>query len=46
MFCGMVMARINTMIENGHPSSEIVNESVIEAVNPRTRVCMPAVLEA
>ena len=33
IFCGVMMAQIDTFIENGHPYSEIANESVIEATD-------------
>ncbi|MEC3979011.1 ketol-acid reductoisomerase [Amycolatopsis sp. H20-H5] len=33
VFCGVMMAQIDALIEAGHPYSEIVNESVIEAVD-------------
>jgi len=33
VFCGVMMAQIDTFIENGHPYSEIANESVIEATD-------------
>jgi ketol-acid reductoisomerase len=32
-YCGMMMAQINLLIKKGHSWSEIVNESVIEAVD-------------
>jgi len=32
-FCGAMMAQVDTLIENGHPYSEIANESIIEAVD-------------
>ena len=32
-FCGAMMAQIDTLIEHGHPYSEIANESIIEAVD-------------
>ncbi len=32
-FCGVMMAQIDTLIENGHPYSEIANKSVIEATD-------------
>ena len=33
VFCGVMMAQIDVLIERGHPYSEIANESVIEAVD-------------
>jgi ketol-acid reductoisomerase len=33
VFCGVMMAQIDTFIEEGHPYSEIANESVIEATD-------------
>ena len=33
IFCGVMMGQIDTFIENGHPYSEIANESVIEATD-------------
>jgi ketol-acid reductoisomerase len=33
IFCGIMMAQIDTFIEKGHPYSEIANESVIEATD-------------
>jgi ketol-acid reductoisomerase len=33
VFCGVMMALVDTLIERGHPYSEIANESVIEAVD-------------
>jgi ketol-acid reductoisomerase len=33
VFCGVMMAQIDTFIEKGHPYSEIANESVIEATD-------------
>lgn len=33
VFCGTMMAQIDVLLENGHPYSEIANESVIEAVD-------------
>ena len=33
IFCGVMMAQIDTFIEHGHPYSEIANESVIEATD-------------
>jgi ketol-acid reductoisomerase len=33
IFCGVMMAQIDTFIEKGHPYSEIANESVIEATD-------------
>jgi ketol-acid reductoisomerase len=33
VFCGVMMAQVDTLIEKGHPYSEIANESVIEAVD-------------
>jgi ketol-acid reductoisomerase len=33
VFCATMMAQIDVLAENGHPWSEIVNESVIEAVD-------------
>jgi ketol-acid reductoisomerase len=33
VFCGMMMAQVDALIERGHPYSEIANESVIEAVD-------------
>jgi ketol-acid reductoisomerase len=33
IFCGVMTAQIDTFIENGHPYSEIANESVIEATD-------------
>ena len=33
VFCGVMMAQIDTFLENGHPYSEIANESVIEATD-------------
>lgn len=33
VFCGVMMAQIDVLIEQGHPYSEIANESVIEAVD-------------
>jgi ketol-acid reductoisomerase len=32
-FCGVMMGQIDTLIEKGHPYSEIANESVIEATD-------------
>ena len=32
-YCGAMMAQVDTLIENGHPYSEIANESIIEAVD-------------
>jgi ketol-acid reductoisomerase len=40
IFCGVMMAQIDTLIEKGHPYSEIASESVIEAtdsLNPYMR---------
>ncbi len=33
IYCGAMMAQVDTLIENGHPYSEIANESIIEAVD-------------
>lgn len=33
VFCGIMMAQVDTLLEKGHPYSEIANESVIEAVD-------------
>jgi ketol-acid reductoisomerase len=33
LFCGLMVAQVDTLIEKGHPYSEIANESVIEAVD-------------
>jgi ketol-acid reductoisomerase len=33
IFCGVMMAQVDTFIEMGHPYSEIANESVIEATD-------------
>lgn len=33
VYCGAMMAQVDTLIENGHPYSEIANESIIEAVD-------------
>lgn len=33
IFCGIMMAQIDLLLEEGHPYSEIANESVIEAVD-------------
>ncbi len=33
IFCGVMMAQIDTFFEKGHPYSEIANESVIEATD-------------
>jgi ketol-acid reductoisomerase len=33
IFCGLMMAQVDTFIEKGHPYSEIANESVIEATD-------------
>jgi ketol-acid reductoisomerase len=33
IFCGVMMAQIDTFIEKGHPYSEIANQSVIEATD-------------
>lgn len=33
VFCGVMIAQIDTFLENGHPYSEIANESVIEATD-------------
>jgi ketol-acid reductoisomerase len=33
IFCGVMMAQVDTFLENGHPYSEIANESVIEATD-------------
>lgn len=33
IYCGIMMAQIDTLLERGHPYSEIANESVIEAVD-------------
>jgi ketol-acid reductoisomerase len=33
VFCGVMMAQVDTLLEMGHPYSEIANESVIEAVD-------------
>ncbi|WP_127509409.1 ketol-acid reductoisomerase [Actinoplanes solisilvae] len=33
IFCGVMMGQIDTLIEKGHPYSEIANESVIEATD-------------
>jgi ketol-acid reductoisomerase len=33
LFCGVMVAQVDTLIEKGHPYSEIANESVIEAVD-------------
>jgi ketol-acid reductoisomerase len=32
-FCGAMMAQVDTLVERGHPYSEIANESIIEAVD-------------
>ncbi|MBT0769898.1 hypothetical protein KIH74_13255 [Kineosporia sp. J2-2] len=32
-FCGVMMGQIDTLVEKGHPYSEIANESVIEATD-------------
>jgi ketol-acid reductoisomerase len=33
IFCGVMMAQVDVLLERGHPYSEIANESVIEAVD-------------
>ncbi|MFD8723526.1 ketol-acid reductoisomerase [Streptomyces sp. NPDC059629] len=33
VFCGVMMAQVDLLLEQGHPYSEIANESVIEAVD-------------
>jgi len=33
IYCGVMMAQIDVLLDNGHPLSEIANESVIEAVD-------------
>ncbi|WP_432164262.1 ketol-acid reductoisomerase [Streptomyces tendae] len=33
VFCGVMMAQVDYLLEQGHPYSEIANESVIEAVD-------------
>jgi ketol-acid reductoisomerase len=33
VYCGVMMAQIDELIERGHPYSEIANESVIESVD-------------
>ena len=33
VYCATMMAQIDLLIENGHPLSEVVNESVIESVD-------------
>jgi ketol-acid reductoisomerase len=33
VFCGVMMAQVDLLLEEGHPYSEIANESVIEAVD-------------
>ncbi|MGW1504090.1 ketol-acid reductoisomerase [Streptomyces mirabilis] len=33
IFCGVMMAQVDVLLEQGHPYSEIANESVIEAVD-------------
>lgn len=33
VFCGVMMAQVDALLEHGHPYSEIANESVIEAVD-------------
>ncbi len=33
VFCGVMMAQVDVLLEKGHPYSEIANESVIEAVD-------------
>lgn len=33
IYCGVMMAQIDVLIEHGHPFSEIANESVIECVD-------------
>ncbi|MFI6621841.1 ketol-acid reductoisomerase [Streptomyces sp. NPDC050528] len=33
VFCGIMMAQVDLLLERGHPYSEIANESVIEAVD-------------
>ncbi|MFJ5221104.1 ketol-acid reductoisomerase [Streptomyces sp. NPDC088354] len=33
VFCGIMMAQVDLLLEQGHPFSEIANESVIEAVD-------------
>ncbi|SDP36077.1 ketol-acid reductoisomerase [Actinacidiphila guanduensis] len=33
VFCGVMMAQVDILLEQGHPYSEIANESVIEAVD-------------
>jgi len=33
VFCGIMMAQVDLLLEKGHPYSEIANESVIEAVD-------------
>jgi ketol-acid reductoisomerase len=32
-FCGAMMAQVDTLLEHGHPYSEVANESIIEAVD-------------
>jgi ketol-acid reductoisomerase len=32
-FAGAMMAQVDTLVEHGHPYSEIANESIIEAVD-------------
>lgn len=33
VYCGVMMAQIDVLLENGHPYSEVANESVIESVD-------------
>jgi ketol-acid reductoisomerase len=33
VFCGVMMAQVDLLVEQGHPWSEIANESIIEAVD-------------
>src|SRR5215468_3974938 len=33
VFCGVMMAQVDVLIQHGHPYSEIANESVIESVD-------------
>jgi ketol-acid reductoisomerase len=33
VFCGVMVAQVDVLLEKGHPYSEIANESVIEAVD-------------
>jgi ketol-acid reductoisomerase len=33
IFCGVMIAQVDVLLEHGHPYSEIANESVIEAVD-------------